>query len=189
MITPETIVFICWILILLYWIINYRNAKPSLHNRNIGKIRFIYIALVIILLSNYFVFHKHVNIFPVIPTTSPAAGILGTILTIIGLVVAVVARHTLGDNWSPVPDLKKGHTLVTSGIYSYIQHPIYTAMICMVLGALFVYPVSPVAIVLIIVTIVCLKWIKKEEALMLKTFPRDYPAYKSRTKSLIPFIY
>jgi protein-S-isoprenylcysteine O-methyltransferase Ste14 len=135
------------------------------------------------------VFQKHVNIFPVIPFSSPAAGILGTILTIIGLVVAVVARHTLGDNWSPVPDLKKGHTLVTSGIYSYIRHPIYTAMICMTLGALLVYPTTQIAIVLIIVTIVLLKRISKEEALMLTTFPRDYPAYKSRTKSLIPFIY
>ena len=32
---------------------------------------------------------------------------------------------TLGDNWSPVLEIRKDHQLVTSGPYHFVRHPMY----------------------------------------------------------------
>ncbi|NJK48036.1 histidine phosphatase family protein [Candidatus Gracilibacteria bacterium] len=33
------------------------------------------------------------------------------------------SHRDLGNNWSPTLEVRKGHTLITQGIYQYIRHP------------------------------------------------------------------
>lgn len=200
---PEGIVNICWIVFLLYWIINWGKVKRSQNKRHTGALRIVYIAIVIGLVLNLFGLQNalhislctqdprgcHAYVFPGITGTTLVTGITGAILTITGLIIAIVARRTLADNWSAVPELKKQHSLVTSGIYSYIRHPIYTGMLCMGFGTLLVYPVVQAAAFCLILLIMFLSRIPREERLMSKTFPKEYPSYRKRTKALIPFIY
>jgi protein-S-isoprenylcysteine O-methyltransferase Ste14 len=42
--------------------------------------------------------------------------------------------------------------------------------------------------VFVVCGIVFLWRVRVEERLLLQQFPRDYPAYRARTKALIPFI-
>ena len=57
---------------------------------------------------------------------SPA---LGAMLLFTGLTLTVWARWHLGRNWSSAVAVKEGHTLVRSGPYRAVRHPIYTGLV------------------------------------------------------------
>jgi protein-S-isoprenylcysteine O-methyltransferase Ste14 len=111
------------------------------------------------------------------------------VLTVTGLVVAIAARRTLAGNWSRAVAFKEDHELVTTGLYRYVRHPIYTGILLMILGtALFVGTPSAVVGFLVIVLAIWFK-LRAEEELLTEHFPREYPAYKNRTRSLIPYAF
>src|SRR5260370_41124591 len=50
----------------------------------------------------------------------------GFVLTCAGLTFTVWARVLLGRNWSAIVTIKQDHTLVRSGPYRWVRHPIYS---------------------------------------------------------------
>jgi len=92
------------------------------------------------------------------------------------------------DNINIVPALKKNHDLVTTGIYSYIRHPMYASVIlfCAVLLATQVNWMNSLVFVSLLIDL----WLKlrHEERLLSERFP-EYQDYHKRTKMIIPFIY
>ncbi len=80
------------------------------------------------------------------------------------------------------------HELITTSLYRYVRHPIYTGVLLMVLAtALFVGTLSAAIGFIIIVLGLWFK-LRAEEKLLTKHFPKEYPAYKERTKALIPYV-
>src|SRR5688572_22141787 len=63
--------------------------------------------------------------------------LLGLLFVIIGISCSIKARKDLGTNWAHAAEyqIKKDHELVTSGIYTYIRHPIYSGMLFAFIGA------------------------------------------------------
>ncbi len=78
--------------------------------------------------------------------------------------------------------------LATTGPYAYIRNPIYSGMLLAMLGSMLVAGLSWL-IPFIFFAIYFIYSAKAEEKLMLAQFPDTYPAYKKRTKMLIPFVY
>jgi len=37
-----------------------------------------------------------------------------------------IIHKQLGDNWSPILEIKKNQKLIKDGVYKYIRHPMYT---------------------------------------------------------------
>ena len=112
-----------------------------------------------------------------------------TVLALLGLAVALWARVNLARNWSREPEFKQGHELITTGPYRYVRHPIYSGMMLMVLGtALFT---ARVVLLGVWAALFFIFWHRSrlEEALLTEHFPEQYPAYKQRTKALIPFLW
>ena len=195
---------ICWAIFLLYWFINWSNVKPTLEKKgfNTDRIGFILVGIVVLLLLNHFVFHDALHL----PScqwnwpgchyrlSAPSGSqmflvqMISIFLVILGLLIAIIARRTLAGNWSATLDLKKGHELVTTGIYHYIRHPIYAGVLLMLLATLLAFQSAPQLVIFLVIAITFLVRIKKEEELMTKTFPKEYPEYRKRTKALIPFI-
>ena len=107
----------------------------------------------------------------------------------IGLALAIWARVTIGSDWSGSVDLKEGHRLVAHGPYSYVRHPIYTAILIMLLAT--ALSIGSLGSLLGFAPCFASFWIKldKEEALMTKHFPREYPEYRARVKALVPFLF
>ncbi len=189
------IAVLCWIAFVVYWAINWKNSKPSkLRPDRKVPLRIIGIAIVTIFLLYRFLLGKSMRIGPHImwflsrPTILPLA-VFGDLLTVAGVTVAIIARHTLADNWSSKPDIKKGHELVTTGVYSVVRHPIYTGMLMMSIGAVCDLQSMVSLIILAIALVVILTRIPKEERFMTQTFPDQYPAYKKHTNALIPFVW
>jgi protein-S-isoprenylcysteine O-methyltransferase Ste14 len=114
---------------------------------------------------------------------------LGIILAILGVIIAIAARRKLASNWSSNVEFKKDHTLITTGIYAYMRHPIYTGIACMGVGTFFVFHSLLSLLFLVVMVTFCVFKLKKEEVLLMKHFPKEYPEYKKKTKALIPFIY
>jgi protein-S-isoprenylcysteine O-methyltransferase Ste14 len=114
--------------------------------------------------------------------------VMGTTIYFVGLAMALTARLQLGKHWANIEDCQviSGQSLITSGIYRYIRHPIYAGDITLLVGlelALNSWLVLGIFILLLFV----IRQALAEEALLSQVFP-EYRAYCSRTKRFIPFI-
>lgn len=114
---------------------------------------------------------------------------LGLALTIAGLALAFWARATLGGNWSGNVTFKENHTLVETGPYSFVRHPIYTAILAMFLGSALAYGTLGALVGFPIAIAGFVFKARTEEALMQKHFPEAYPSYRSRTRMLVPLVF
>lgn len=114
---------------------------------------------------------------------------LGTILVFLGLLFAFWARWHLGRNWSGTVTVKQDHTLITSGPYRWVRHPIYSGIVLALLGTALAIgaPYGFVATVLIVLGF--LVKLRAEEARMRATFPAAYDDYCRHTARLIPGVF
>ncbi|HTU51330.1 MAG TPA: isoprenylcysteine carboxylmethyltransferase family protein, partial [Acidobacteriaceae bacterium] len=103
-------------------------------------------------------------------------------------VLAIWARLALGGNWSSDVTVKMGHTLMTSGPYAYVRHPIYSGLLLTVLGTAIVF--GEARCFLAFVLMLTGFWIKfhAEENFMEEEFGQQYSNYKQRVKALIPHV-
>jgi protein-S-isoprenylcysteine O-methyltransferase Ste14 len=119
-------------------------------------------------------------------------GVLGTLLALsifsffllFGLVA--INYNKLG-NFNIQPKLKEGSKLITTGIYAYVRHPMYTSVMGMMLGVLISTPSLIEYFLFFLLFIVLLLKAKKEESLWLK-HDEAYKIYKDKSKLFIPFI-
>jgi protein-S-isoprenylcysteine O-methyltransferase Ste14 len=116
--------------------------------------------------------------------------LVGVGLALLGIVLLAWVHKTLGDNWSPSLEIRRGHELVERGPYALVRHPMYTAIGCALLGyailsgnALVLFA-SPVPFAILVVS-----RLSSEEALLRERFGDDYLAYARRTKRLLPFVF
>jgi len=95
----------------------------------------------------------------------------------------------LGKEWSPQLQLREEHHLVTTGPYTRIRHPLYTAMI----GygtSLALVTANWIFIVLAVAVIAGLfARIPKEEQMMIEEFGEEYKAYRQRTERFFPIFH
>lgn len=118
----------------------------------------------------------------------PAVPFAALVLTALGLAFACWARWHLGGNWSAGVTVKEGHTLIRSGPYRWVRHPIYTGIDLALLGSALLLgsPRGFLGAALIMLSFVIK--LRAEEARMRETFA-DYDAYSRRTARLIPGVY
>ena len=119
------------------------------------------------------------------------------IVVLIGLIIAVAAlwlfRRThkaLGKMWSHSLDLRKGHKLVTEGVYQHVRHPMYSAFWLWAIALPFLLSnwLAGVAGIIGFGTLFFLR-VGQEEKMMEQQFGKEYQAYCKRTKRVIPGIY
>ncbi len=187
-----TIITIAWFAIILYWMISAVGVKRNVQRTGSWWrsfwFRVVLIAIGIAILANglsssVWIWAEALPIF-----RNFFLHIIGLILTIGGIAFAIWARRSLGRNWSGVPSIKQDHELVTSGPYRFVRHPIYTGVSIGLLGSSFVGgPAWLIAFV--IYTAVFVARIPVEERYMMQLFPDQYPAYRARTKALVPFLW
>ena len=184
-----SVIDVCWIIFLIYWIFSSFFVKKSVVKRDPGWI--LWRIAVVALIISFIRFDKSgaVSLFmSVLNNSLFSFKILGTVLTVLGLLVAILARIYLGRNWSSYVTYKENHELVTSGPYRLIRHPIYTGMLLMFTGAVLYYGM-PLLFVFYAITAGVFIWrIGKEEKIMTKLFGKRYRDYIKKTKALIPFV-
>jgi protein-S-isoprenylcysteine O-methyltransferase Ste14 len=95
----------------------------------------------------------------------------------------------LGNRFSGLAAIQRGHTLVTSGVYGVIRHPSYLGLLINSLGWSLAFR-SGVGVLLTVLLIPpLLARINAEENLLYAEFGDQYKVYCSRTPRIIPGIY
>jgi protein-S-isoprenylcysteine O-methyltransferase Ste14 len=120
---------------------------------------------------------------------STAMKATGLLIAAGGIGFAIWARRYLGGNWSGVPAIKRGQTLVKSGPYAIVRHPIYAGLLCGVVGSAVVLGNYGSLIVVALAVLFVLVRITQEERLMREEFGVEYLDYAARVKALIPWIW
>jgi protein-S-isoprenylcysteine O-methyltransferase Ste14 len=121
----------------------------------------------------------------------PFLQIAGFLLVLLGMGISVSARISLGTNWSHAASyqIKQKHSLVTSGIYQYIRHPIYTGLLLALTGAELVAQSYLFIAVFLCMFIWSYRAGKREEKILTAHFCKQYTEYKKKSKMLLPFIW
>jgi protein-S-isoprenylcysteine O-methyltransferase Ste14 len=84
---------------------------------------------------------------------------------------------------------EKTSTLVTTGIYHYIRHPLYSSLLFLTWGIFFKAPAWPGGLLAIAATLFLLATAKADEAECRRFFGAKYQAYMKRTKMFVPFLF
>lgn len=84
---------------------------------------------------------------------------------------------------------EKTTTLVTTGIYRYIRHPLYSSLLLLAWGVFFKAPDWFGAGLLLAATLFVFATAKADEAECIRFFGPSYQAYMKRTRMFVPFLF
>lgn len=120
----------------------------------------------------------------------PVQGWVGAVLIAGALAVLYETHRQLGRNFSITLNTRKKHKLVTTGIYAFVRHPMYSAfwLLALAQAALLANWIAGPAGVVGWGILFFLR-VGKEEQLMTETFGDEYSAYTRRTRRVIPWVY
>src|SRR5437588_2899159 len=117
-----------WIAVGIIWLIGAFTAKPTARVQSASS-RLLHMCVLglayVLLFTNVLRFGALGWRF--IPASSGTL-YTGFALTVAGLLFAIWARFFLGRNWSGTVTVKEDHTLVQTGPYAVVRHPIYSGI-------------------------------------------------------------
>lgn len=118
-------------------------------------------------------------------TVDVAAAVAGATAILLGLAMAAAAAARLGRSLTPTPVPRTDGELVTSGLYRFVRHPIYSALLLIgfglaVIGASVPHLLAAAALIALLATKARL-----EEGMLLARFP-DYAPYAARAGRFVP---
>jgi protein-S-isoprenylcysteine O-methyltransferase Ste14 len=178
-----------WLIFCLVWLIAALGVKRNIVARP-AWVRLparIAIAAVVLLVFVRRVDDRLLVASVAVLLASPVVALIGTLLCAAGIAFAMWARMVIGRNWGTPMTLKQGHELVTTGPYAYVRHPIYSGVLLAMFGSVLVMSLLWI-VVLLLNGLQFIYAARREEQLMLKTFPNEYAHYMQRTKMIIPFV-
>ena len=114
---------------------------------------------------------------------------VGFLVTIFGVILTFLARLQLGSAWvyASAYRIVKNQPLITTGVYQFIRHPLYTGTVVSYAGAELLAG-SWLWIAMLCFSISFVMQARKEEKILLNHFGEKYKEYQLRTKMLIPFV-
>src|SRR5262249_13385782 len=112
----------------------------------------------------------------------------GAVTMVCGAIIAVRGYQTLGGSHSPWTNPIEGGHFVSTGIYSYVRHPIYSGWIVGTFG-LELLARSLVGIGIAVALLVFYDLKSREEEKWLIVQYTDYSAYMMRVKRFVPHLY
>lgn len=103
----------------------------------------------------------------------------------LGLLLVIIAFLQLNTNLSPFPSPKKGAKLVTTGVFAFARHPIYSGILFLAFGSSFWLNSGYKLIVSLVLFLLFYLKSRYEEERLQKSFP-EYVFYKRQTGRFFP---
>ena len=117
-----------------------------------------------------------------------ASPIVGAALMVAGGLWIVAGAAGLGRCFTALPYPKERGTLIDTGAYAFVRHPMYCGGMWVAVGsALFTQSLLTLAYAAVLAVFFDVK-ASREERWLSAAFP-GYPAYQARVRKLIPFVY
>jgi protein-S-isoprenylcysteine O-methyltransferase Ste14 len=118
--------------------------------------------------------------------TGNASRLASDLLCIAGMALLFAGIFRLGHAIQIDPIPRQDASLVTTGIYRWFRHPIYTSIVVVVIGLFLHTPTPAVALASVIVIGYLAVKVRFEEKLLAMRYP-DYEQYRQRSWGLIPW--
>jgi protein-S-isoprenylcysteine O-methyltransferase Ste14 len=119
---------------------------------------------------------------------APISAIAGALLLVAGGILILAGALKLGVNLTPVPYPRPNATLIETGAFRFVRHPMYSGGILMAFGwGLWVHGWLTTGYALLLFVFFDIKS-RREERWLREKFP-GYAAYQNRVRKLIPFVY
>ena len=193
--TP-TLAKIVWLVFALGWTLlrlnpNRRARKTAVRYsaRDIREIILLAVSLTGLGIVPFVYVATHFPRFADYPF-NPVASYLGIAVDVGSLWLFYRTHRDLGHNWSVSLDLRERHTLVTTGIYATVRHPMYTGFWLMAVAQVLLLPnwvAGPAGLVSF--GILFFGRVRREEEMMIAAFGDEYRAYMRRTARVVPWLY
>ena len=126
----------------------------------------------------------------VIASSLKNLGIISVLFIVLGIVLGVWSILVMSrrSTLRITPDVAKNATLIESGPYKIIRHPMYSAVLLTSFGISLIEINFYKAILFLILFVILFLKIRYEE-IQLEVHFKEYGAYKNKTFKLIPYIY
>jgi protein-S-isoprenylcysteine O-methyltransferase Ste14 len=178
-----------WLVLALVWVVSALRTKRTIKSQS-SSWQLLYTAILAV--GVYLIFAKQSGIpwldRRLFLVTVPIV-LAGLLAVLAGVVFSVWVRLMLGDNWSNRVTVKENHTLVRSGPYRIVRHPIYSGILLGMLGS----ALQRGGIRCFVGVLICglSFWLKTraEERFMVQSFGEEYLQYRHKVKALAPFIF
>ena len=143
--------------------------------------KFIHITTIIIvfdslLIDNFLGLEFHDNIF---------FTYLGISISSIAIALFISSKITLGKNYSPCYDQRKPKDIISSGIYKYVRHPIYSSNLLLLIGTFIISGSYLMIINIMILSLFYVISAYREEKYLINNFTY-YKTYSKNTGMFIP---
>jgi protein-S-isoprenylcysteine O-methyltransferase Ste14 len=125
---------------------------------------------------------------PVFTVTLPIA-LAGFGLAICGVGFSIWARLILGENWSSSPTIKQDHTLIVTGPYRAVRHPIYAGLLIALLGSALQHGLVRSFFAVLTCAVGLYLKVSVEEQFMVQRFGEAYLRYRTNVNALVPYVF
>ncbi len=115
-----------------------------------------------------------------------AARLVGNVLCGAGLALMLIGVFALREVIQVAPEPREGGRLVTTGLYRWFRHPIYTGIVVVAVGMFLRRPTALVAVAAAVTIGFLVVKTRYEESLLQERYP-DYAEYKKRAWGIIPW--
>jgi protein-S-isoprenylcysteine O-methyltransferase Ste14 len=181
-----------WLVLALVWVVsplrNMRTKRTIQSQSSTWQLH--YTAILVV--GVYLIFAKGSGIpwldRQLFPVTVPIV-LAGLLAVLVGVVFSVWARLMLGDNWSNRVTVKENHTLVRSGPYRIVRHPIYSGILLGMLGSALQRGGIRCFVGVLICGLSFWPKTRAEERFMVQRFGEEYLQYRHKVKAIAPFIF
>jgi protein-S-isoprenylcysteine O-methyltransferase Ste14 len=103
---------------------------------------------------------------------------LGVLIGLPSFALMIISRGQLGKSFAVLPEARE---LVTTGLYSKIQHPMYVFLDLFLVALIVVFDVPVLLLAWGILVAVQLLQVRREEKMLADAFGVSYESYRSRT--------
>jgi len=114
----------------------------------------------------------------------------GVVVLVAALVLFRLTHKQLGRNWSVTLETRSDHGLVTTGLYAWVRHPMYSSFLLFALAQALLLPnwIGGLA-GLVGFGVLFFYRVNREEGMMAEAFGEAYRAYCAHTARLVPWLY
>ena len=189
MLSAEHVVALSWIVFVAVWVITPLVFRPTKRwsVRSVGTRRRLALGGRVWIVSAIVIFALRRLAFHPYQFAQPVRDV-GAVICVAGVAVAVWARLILGRSWGMPMSTHSEPTLIRTGPYAYVRHPIYSGILLAMIGSALATGLG--WLIALAVTIVYFVYaLRVEESDLRASFPREYPEYAAHTKRLIPLVY
>ena len=175
----------CVVAVLVSVLLNFLSAQRGVQKQEEKSI-VVTSTMMTFFLVYYGVLRLGVGVVPVAPALEMVLLISGVGLIVLGTVVNIWGRASLGRNWADKVTLYENQTLVTGGAFAVVRHPLYASLIWMFVGGAFFLHNGLALLLTLGVFLPFMTYRARQEERLLSGRYADFARYRNEVGMLFP---